>query len=147
MYSRILVATDGSPLSQKAVESAVALAKLCNAELVALNVVDVYPQTYFEGGLTSQSEEVKRTEQQWLARGQAIVDTVRDSARSQGVQTTAITLTSDQVSDAILKTSEKYQCDVIVMASHGRRGIERLLLGSETQHVLTHTSLPVLILR
>jgi nucleotide-binding universal stress UspA family protein len=90
---------------------------------------------------------VKRTEQQWLARGQAIVDTVSDSARSQGVQTTAITLTSDQVSDAILKTSEKYQCDVIVMASHGRRGIERLLLGSETQHVLTHTSLPVLILR
>lgn len=147
MYQRILVATDGSPLSQKAVASAIDLAMLAGSELVALKVVPCYPQSYFEGGLALQASEVSRVEQQWAEDGQCIVDAVQKEALKKGVKVTPITIKSDLVSDAIIATAKKNDCDLIVMASHGRRGIKRLLLGSETQLVLTHTHIPVLVLR
>jgi nucleotide-binding universal stress UspA family protein len=147
MYQRILVATDGSPLSQKAVASAIELARLAGAELVALKVVPCYPQSYFEGGLALQAAEVSRVEQQWAEEGQSIVDAVQTVALETGVKVTPITMKSDLVSDAIIATAKKHDCDLIVMASHGRRGIKRLLLGSETQLVLTHSHIPVLVLR
>jgi len=147
MYQRILVATDGSDLSNKAVNSAIALAALSGAELVTLKVVPRYPLSYFEGGIALQEEEIQRVEKQWADEGQAVVDAVAKAALEKGVTTKALIVKSDVVSDAVLATVEKYQCDLIVMASHGRRGITRLLLGSETQHVLTHASVPVLILK
>jgi len=147
MYQRILVATDGSPLSKKAVTSAIALAALMNAELVALKVIPRYPQSYFEGGLALQAAEVSRVEKQWADAGQAIVDAVQKAALAKGVKTKAITVKSDLVSDAVIAATKKHKCDLIVMASHGRRGIKRLLLGSETQQVLTHSHVPVLVLR
>jgi nucleotide-binding universal stress UspA family protein len=94
-----------------------------------------------------QPEEVQRVEKQWSDKGQSVVDAVKQAAAAKGVKTQAITLTSDVVSDALISAASKYQCDLIVMASHGRRGIQRLLLGSETQHVLTHASIPVLVLK
>ena len=147
MYQRLLVATDGSTLSKKAVTSAIALAALTGAELVALKVVPRYPQSYFEGGLALQAAEVGRVEKQWAENGQAIVDAVQKTALAKGVTTKAITVKSDLVSDAVIAAAKKYKCDLIVMASHGRRGIKRLLLGSETQQVLTHSHVPVLVLR
>lgn len=147
MYTRILVATDGSTLSKKAVSSAIALAALTGAELVALRVIPRYPQSYFEGGLALQAAEVSRVEKQWLEDGQTTVAAVQKSALAKGVTTKAITVKSDLVSDAIIAAAKKQKCDLIVMASHGRRGIKRLLLGSETQLVLTHSHIPVLVLR
>ncbi len=147
MYKRILVATDGSTLSKKAVTSAIELAALANAELVALKVIPRYPQSYFEGGLALQAAEVGRVEQQWADDGQAVVDAVQKAALAQGVKAKAITVKSDFVSDAVIAAAKKHKCDLIVMASHGRRGIKRLLLGSETQQVLTHSHVPVLVLR
>jgi nucleotide-binding universal stress UspA family protein len=147
MYSRILVATDGSNLSEKAVNSAIAMAALCKAELVVLKVVENYPQSYFEGGISMQPDEIKRIEQQWMDEGQSVVDGVKKDATAKGVSTTAMIVRSDVVSDAILNAASTLRCDLIVMASHGRRGIKRLLLGSETQHVLTHASIPVLVLK
>ena len=147
MYKRILVATDGSTLSKKAVTSAIELAALADAELVALKVIPRYPQSYFEGGLALQAAEVSRVESQWAEDGQAIVDDVQKTALEQGVKTKAITVKSDFVSDAVIAAAKKHKCDLIVMASHGRRGIKRLLLGSETQQVLTHSHIPVLVLR
>ncbi|MBK7005250.1 MAG: universal stress protein [Burkholderiales bacterium] len=147
MYQRILVATDGSDLSNKAVSSALELAALCKAELVALKVVPRYPQSYFEGGIALQPEEVARVEKQWADEGQAVVDAIQQLGTEKGVNTKPITFQGDVVSDAILAAAHKHQCDLIVMASHGRKGITRLLLGSETQHVLTHASIPVLILK
>lgn len=147
MYERILVATDGSTLSKKAVSSAIALAALTGAELVALKVVPRYPQSYFEGGVALQAGEVSRIEKQWADSGQAIVDAVQKTAMAKGVKTKAITAKSDLVSEAVIAAAKKYKCDLIVMASHGRRGIKRLLLGSETQLVLTHSHIPVLVLR
>lgn len=147
MYDKILVATDGSALSKKAVNSAISLAALTGAALVALKVVPRYPQSYFEGGLALQAAEVARIEQQWAEEGQAIVDEVKKMAELQGVKTRALTIKSDIISDAIMAAARKHKCDLIVMASHGRKGVKRLLLGSETQQVLTHSHIPVLVLR
>ena len=147
MYQRILVATDGSNLSRKAGSSAIALAALCGAELVVLKVVARYPMTYFEGGMAIQASEVTRIETQWADAAQAVVDAVKKTAMAKGVKTKAVTVKSDLVSDAVIATAKKNKCDLIVMASHGRKGLKRLLLGSETQHVLTHSHVPVLVLR
>lgn len=147
MYHRILVATDGSNLSDKSVSSAIELAALCKAELVVLKVVPRYPQSYFEGGIALQPDEIARVEKQWADEGQAVVDAVQKTAQEKGVTAKAITLQGDVVSEAILAAAQQQQCDLIVMASHGRKGITRLLLGSETQHVLTYATVPVLILK
>jgi len=147
MYQRILVATDGSTLSRKAVSNAIALAKLSGAELVALKVIPRYPQSYFEGGLALPASDIAKVEKQWAAHGQAIVDAVAKSAAAKGLTVKAVTAKSDLVSEAIIATAKKHKCDLIVMASHGRKGIKRLLLGSETQQVLTHSHIPVLVLR
>ena len=147
MYQRILVATDGSTLSKKAVASAISLAALTGAELVALKVVPRYPQSYFEGGIVLQMGEVERIEKQWTESAQAVVDSVAKAGLAKGVKVKPVTARSDLVSDAIITSARKHKCDLIVMASHGRRGIKRLLLGSETQLVLTHSHIPVLVLR
>jgi nucleotide-binding universal stress UspA family protein len=147
MYQRILVATDGSKLSKKAVSTAIDLASVCGAELVALKVVPRYPQSYFEGGIGIQASDVQLVEKKWIEDAQATVDGVKKAATAKGINTKALVVKSDLVSDALLAAAKKHDCDLIVMASHGRKGIKRLLLGSETQHVLTHSPIPVLILK
>lgn len=147
MYKRILVATDGSSLSKKAVTSAIGLAAACGAELVALKVVPRYPQAYFEGSIPLSVQDVARVEKQWTETAQAAVDAVVKSAKAKNVVAKGITAKSDVVSDAIIAAAKKQNADLIVMASHGRKGIKRLLLGSETQQVLTHSHVPVLVLR
>jgi len=113
MFKRILVATDGSTLSKKAVRAAITLAALHDAQLVALTVVPRYPT----------------------------------AAKAKGVDIKTATMSSDQVAESVIRAARKHRSELIVMASHGRKGLKRLLLGSETQHVLTHSSLPVLVLR
>ena len=147
MYTKILVPTDGSALSKKALRSAVDLAAALGAEVVALNVVPHYPMSYFEGGSNVSPTEVARVEKQWAEHGLALAQEVEKLAQKAGVKAKAITAHSDLVAEAILAAARKNKCDLVVMASHGRRGIKRLLLGSETQHVLTHGSIPVLVLR
>ena len=147
MYERILVATDGSTLSKKAVTSGIALAALSGAELVALKVIPRYPQSYFEGSLRISADDVSRVEKQWSDAGQTVVDAVKKAGEAKGVKVKAITVKSDLVAEAVVAAAKKHKCDLIVMASHGRKGLKRLLLGSETQHVLTHSHIPVLVLR
>jgi len=147
MYTRILVTTDGSTLSKKAVAAAIQLAALSGAELVALKVVPRYPMSYFEGSISLAPEEVGRIEKQWADEGQAVVDAVKTAASKAGVKARGVTARSDLVAEAIVAAARKHKCDLIVMASHGRKGIKRILLGSETQHVLTHSHTPVLVLR
>ncbi len=147
MYRKLLVATDGSPLSRKAVKSAMGLAGAVGAELVALYVVPRYPVSYFEGGISLAPQEVARIEKQWTDKGQEVVDGVASAAQAAGIKAKAVVARSDLVAEAILAAAKKHRCDLIVMASHGRKGIKRILLGSETQHVLTHSTVPVLVLR
>jgi nucleotide-binding universal stress UspA family protein len=147
MYKRILVPTDGSPLSKKAVRSAVQLAVGMGAELIALNVVPRYPTAFFEGALSLSPADVGRVEKQWAERGQELADDARKAAERAGIKARGITVFSDLVAEAILAAARKHKCDLVVMASHGRKGLKRLLLGSETQHVLTQGQVPVLVLR
>ncbi len=147
MYKKILVATDGSSLSKKAVRSAIDLAGAVGAELVSLYVVPNYPVSYFEGGVTISSDDIARTEKQWADHGQSVVDAVTDSAQAQGVKAKGTIARSNLVAEAILAAAKRNKCDLVVMASHGRKGLKRVLLGSETQHVLTHSAIPVLVLR
>jgi nucleotide-binding universal stress UspA family protein len=148
MYKRILVTTDGSGLSKKAVKSAVSLAQCTGAEIVALHVVPRYHTAYFEGGISALStDDIGRIEKRWAEHGREIVDAVHEAAEAAGVKARATVATSDLVAEAILAAARKHKCDLIVMASHGRKGIKRLLLGSETQHVLAGSTVPVLVLR
>ena len=147
MYKRILVATDGSKLSQQAISHALNLADVTGAEVVALKVVPRYPQTYFEGGVSLAAAEVSRIEKQWQEDAMKAVNAVKDAGQKLEVKVKPMTVKSDVVSDAIISAAKRSKCDLIVMASHGRRGIKRLLLGSETQQVLTHSHIPVLVLR
>lgn len=146
MYQRILVATDGSELSNKAVDHAVRLAATCGAELLAATVIPVYPRGYYDGSLSLPKEEVDRIKQSWADIGRKHLDVVRDAGAAQKVKVTEVMAESDLVSDALLELATKHSADLIVMASHGRRGMSRLLLGSETQHVVTHAKIPVLVL-
>lgn len=147
MVERILVATDDSKLSRKAVKAAIELAGATGAQLVALHVVPRYPLSYFEGAVALPPQEVARVEKEWADKGRAIVNAVADAAEKAGVTARASIATSDSVAEAIIAAARKHKCDMIVMASHGRKGISRVLLGSETQHVLTHSQIPVLVLR
>lgn len=147
MYKRILIATDGSDLSNKAVEQGLALAALTGATVIALKVVPRYPRSYFEGGLPVDAIDIKRIETQWGEAAKAMVEGVRADGEAQGVVVKAIIAKSDLIAEAVISAAKKHKCDLIVMASHGRKGIKRLLMGSETQHVLTHSHIPVLVLR
>jgi nucleotide-binding universal stress UspA family protein len=86
-------------------------------------------------------------EQQWADKGQAIVDAVQKAAEAEGVKAKGTVSRSDLVAETIMAAAKKHKCDLVVMASHGRKGLKRILLGSETQHVLTHSAIPVLVLR
>jgi nucleotide-binding universal stress UspA family protein len=147
MIQRILVATDDSKLSRKAVKAAIDLASCTGAGLVAFHVVPRYPTSYFEGAVAMEPDEVGRVERHWAEAGRAVVDRVAQQAEDAGVKVRAAVAQSDAVADAIMGAVRKHKCDLIVMASHGRRGLSRVLLGSETQHVLTHSTTPVLVIR
>jgi nucleotide-binding universal stress UspA family protein len=148
MYKRILVPTDGSSLSEQAVATAIDLALLAGAELVSVTVAHLQPYGYFEGSMVLNQREIEASQEQVEQSAQRMVDAVRSAAIARGVRSAqAIVMKSNQVAEAIIATAKNQQCDLIVMASHGRRSLARLLMGSETLHVLTHSHIPVLVLR
>jgi nucleotide-binding universal stress UspA family protein len=147
MYKRILVTTDGTSLSKKAVRGAIDLASSVGAELIALHVVRRYPMSFMDGNVGTSSNESKRIQKERVEHGQAMVDAVSGAAEAEGVSARGIVVQSDVIADTIVATAKKRNCDLIVMASHGRKGLKRILLGSETQQVLTHGTTPTLVLR
>ncbi|NVM93133.1 nucleotide-binding universal stress UspA family protein [Variovorax sp. SG517] len=148
MYKRILVATDGSDLSVRAVATAIDLALLSGAELVSVTVVHQQPYGYFEGSIVLNQREIETMQEQSDATAQRLVSVVQSTALAKGVRSAqAMVMRSNQIAEAIITAAKNRQCDLIVMASHGRRSLARLLLGSETLHVLTHSHIPVLVLR
>jgi nucleotide-binding universal stress UspA family protein len=147
MFKRILVATDGSELSSRAVEKAIALAAAVGAELFALKVVHLQVEGHWEGGLIHERAANAKLEAQQEEAAKALVAAVKESAQGAGIQVTPLTVKASSVAEAVIEAAQQNGCDLIVMASHGRRGLARVLLGSETQHVLTHSQIPVLVLR
>jgi nucleotide-binding universal stress UspA family protein len=150
MYKHILVPTDGSPLSSKAVKQAAELAKSEGATMTILHVVSPYrsPVASDEGFRVPEIAELrKRYDEAAQAAGRKIVDAAQKIAAKAGVECDVVVASADMPYDAIIKQAQKRKCDLIMMASHGRRGLQALLLGSETTRVLTHSRIPVLVCR
>ena len=147
MYRNILVATEGSALSAKAVKHAIALARALGGRITAFYACPDYPQPAYADGVAY--EPVSRTEYAALCRKEAdkILQRVASKAAAARVKCTTAHAISGAPWEAILAAAKKHKCDAIVMASHGRRGVAALLLGSETQKVLTHSKLPVIVVR
>lgn len=146
-YQRILVAVDGTTLSKKAAAHAIGLAASVEAELVVLTVTQRYPVSYVEGAMVFQAEDIAKIEKDWTEQGRALVQGYVRQAEAKGVRARAAVVKSDLVAEAIISAANKHKADLIVMASHGRKGLKRLLMGSETLNVLTQSTLPVLVLR
>jgi nucleotide-binding universal stress UspA family protein len=144
MFKRILVPTDGSDITQKAVAHAVMLAKSVNARLYTLSVKEPFPYSAISEMQPTPPQEFFDAQERIAA---ARVKEVRDMAETSGLQCEAHTVEALHPWEAIIDHAKRHECDLIVMASHGRRGVTALLLGSETQKVLTHTNIPVLVVR
>jgi nucleotide-binding universal stress UspA family protein len=144
MYKRILFPTDGSDITAKALQQALALAHLAGAELSALAVKEPFPYSAISEMQPVPPQEFFDTQERIAT---ARVKTVTDAAAAAGVRCEGHTVEAAHAWEAILDHAKSQGCDLIVMASHGRRGVSALLLGSETQKVLTHSKLPVLVVR
>lgn len=142
MYTRILVATDGSPLSRRAVRAAAGLARGTGARLTVLHVVSPYLRS--TGIALAKLPGYGRAVDQ-AARG--ILAAARAEARASDVNAEAVSVVGGDPWKAILRAAQARRCNLIVMASHGRRGLSGLILGSETAKVLAHAKVPVLVCR
>ncbi|MGZ5095740.1 MAG: universal stress protein [Burkholderiales bacterium] len=145
MFNHILVPTDGSPLSHAAARTAVALAKATGAHITAFHVAPEYKfdlnndtlrHNYLLPG--EYAERMAQDSQQYL-------NDVKKIAEAEGVECSCQYALSDVPAAAIVEAAEKYDCDAIVMGSHGRKGLTKLFLGSQTQKVLVTTNLPVVV--
>ena len=144
MYKRILLPTDGSEITEKALQSAIGLARLTGGEIAVLSVKDPFPYSAISEMQPVPPQEFYDAQERIAS---ARVKAAVDSARAAGVECQGHTVEALHPWEAILEHAKTQGCDLIVMASHGRRGFSALLLGSETQRVLTHCSLPVLVVR
>ena len=148
MYKNILLPTDGSKLSAKAVKHGILLAKSLRAKVTALHVMPEYQMVMDE---TFVAPSVVNFQKQFDAeskkRAAKILDRAKAEAVAAKVACGSVALTSRAPYDAIIRQAKKSRCDLIVMASHGRKGLSSLLLGSETAKVLTHSKVPVLVVR
>jgi nucleotide-binding universal stress UspA family protein len=147
MYKTLLLATDGSKLSDKALAHAIALAQAVGASLTAFYAAPDYPLPAYADGVVY--EPVSRKEYAKLAAedAQKILDLAAVKAKAAGIECKTAYAIASAPWEAILAAAKKHKADAIVMASHGRRGISAVLLGSETQKVLTHSKLPVIVIR
>ncbi len=144
MYKCILFPTDGSAITTKALQTAIGLAKQCGAELRTLSVMEPFPYSAISEMQPVPPQEFFDAQQRVAS---ARVKVVSDAAAAAGVACQAHTVEALHPWEAILDHAKAQGCDLLVMASHGRRGMSALLLGSETQRVLTHSQLPVLVVR
>jgi nucleotide-binding universal stress UspA family protein len=147
MYKHILVATDGSKLSNKAIAQAIDLAQSLGATLTAFYASPDYPMPAYNDGVAYEPVSRKEYAAQCKKDAARVLDPVALKAESAGLEFNATHAIAPSPWEAILAAAKKNKCEAIVMASHGRSGVSALLLGSETQKVLAHSKLPVLVVR
>lgn len=146
MFKNILIPTDGSEQSQRAVRAGVELAKLHSSRVTGIHVIpDYHLLIAYEGAFDPVTEE--RIEEEAKARADTYLSYIRQAANEAGVACSTMCETSDHPYDAILRAADSNACDLILMTSHGRKGLAAVLLGSETRKVLTHAKVPVLVVR
>lgn len=147
MFRNILVPVDGSALSRKAVKKAVALAKATGAQITGFHVAPAYKFNVYADYIPPNFVMPKDYEARARKIAEKHLEVVKKEASAAGVKVQTGFASSDFPADAIVKAAKSYRCDLIAMASHGRSGLSKLLLGSETQKVLANVSIPVLVMR
>ncbi len=145
MFSHILIPTDGTDLSRKAVIYGMQLAKTVRARVTAITVMEPYHFASMDAVLVA--ETIEEHEAQAGRAGDRALEQVKMAAEAAGVPVETLREFHDQPYRAIIDCALANKCDLIVMASHGRRGVSALLVGSETAKVLTHSTIPVLVYR
>lgn len=147
MFKNILVPTDGSALSQEAVTRAISFAREAGAHITFFCAEQRFPVMYYGMGAIFDSHTPTRFHEEVDSVAHDIVDAAEKLALEAGVQCSKLVLQSEEPYEGIIEAAERTACDLIFMASHGRRGVGGLLIGSETQKVLTHSRIPVLVHR
>lgn len=148
MYKRILVATDGSELGNKAVAHGIALAKALNAPLSTVAVTNIWSPFDMAHDFDQRKKDpIGSYEAMATAGAKRVLEKVGEMAKAQGVDCTLIHVADKRPAEGIIEAANSSGADLIVMASHGRRGINRLLLGSQANEVVTTSKIPVLIMR
>ena len=145
MFKHIMVPTDGTELSERAAASAVELARALGARITGLYVTVPFHVFTLDGVVVSDDED--EYERDAKARADAHLAVVSAAAEKAGVPCEVLSVPGDHPYEEIIRTATASGCDGIFMASHGRRGVAALLLGSETTKVLTHTDIPVIVYR
>ena len=144
MFKRILLPTDGSDITTKAMNTAITLAKSVGAQVYAVSVKEPFPYSAISEMQPTPPQEFFDAQERIAA---ARVKVISDACAAAGVPCQAHTVEALHPWEAIIDHAKRTECDLLVMASHGRRGVAALLLGSETQKVLTHSAVPVLVVR
>ncbi|MBE0620930.1 MAG: universal stress protein [Burkholderiales bacterium] len=147
MFKNILIPTDGSKLSVKAIKSGVAFAKSIKAEVTGCYVVEPFQPYYFGDYIPPDMPTPKEFESRAREAGEKYLDQIAAAARAAGLKYRGSVVMADTPYAGIINAAKKGRCDLIFMASHGRRGLSGMLLGSETNKVLTHSKIPVLVYR
>ena len=147
MYRHLLGAADGSELSTLAIEHAINLARALKAKLTLLHVAGQYPPPMLVDGTVFPTLPQDEHEAATIKQSQQILDPLLARAREAGIECEASHEADSAAWHAIIATAERLRCDVIVMGSHGRSGFASLIMGSQTQKVLHHSNLPVLVVR
>jgi len=147
MFKRLLYPIDGSPLSSRALRRAVVFAAASGAELVGFHAAPGYHPVAYEDFVPRDALSPERFAAATDKRVRRLLAPVEKACQAAGVPCRLRHAVHDHPWQAIIEAARRERCDLIVMASHGRRGLAGLLLGSETTRVLTHTRIPVLVLR
>jgi nucleotide-binding universal stress UspA family protein len=148
MYKHILVATDGSKLAAKAVKAGVKLAKSVGARVTGVYVIPPYvPPMYGEAAIYVPEVTPKRYKELAEKEAKKALSLVEIEAQTARVACAVVHPTADQAWQGVIRTAQAKKCDLIVMASHGRRGLARLLIGSQANKVVTLSPVPVLVCR
>ncbi|MBX3584410.1 MAG: universal stress protein [Rhizobiaceae bacterium] len=149
MYKHILISTDGSEVARKGVDHGLSLAKSLGANVTIVTVTEPFPYhaSAAGAGWVPIPADISRYEEGQKQAAQKLLANVRESASRVGVSAAVLHVPDAQPAEAIVETAKTEGCSLIVMASHGRRGIGRLLLGSQTSEVLAHSPVPVLVVR
>ena len=148
MYANILLSTDGSDVARKGIEHGIALAKALNAKVTVITVTEPLPVDYGSGhasGWIPSQEEFDRFDAACKERAGEVLDEARVMAKQIGISAELLHVPNAHPAGAIIETAKSRGCDLIVMASHGRRGLRKLILGSQTSEVLADGSVPVLV--
>jgi nucleotide-binding universal stress UspA family protein len=145
MYKHILIPTDGSELSRKAIDHGIALAKSVNGKVTAVTVTVPFHVFSIEPGTAANTPE--RYEKNASDMAAKDLGVAKEAAKASGISCDTVRVEHESPYRAIIDTAAQKACDLIVMASHGRRGISAIVLGSETVKVLTHSAVPVLVVR